>query len=501
MSSTHEPRRGGTATTDRQYERRWSILIVVLLSQMMILIDATIINVALPSAQRALDLSDASRQWVITAYILAFGSLLPLGGRLADIVGRKRLFVVSLIGFGVFSALAGAAPNAEVLLISRVLQGVFAAALAPTAVSTIAVMFTDPAERNKAFAVFGAVAGSAGAIGLLLGGALTDHLDWRWTMYVNVAFAIPALVGALALMVQTVEANRPRLDILGTVLASGGLFLVVFGLSRAEVDGWTAGITVSSLVAGVILLVLFLVAQRLVDDPLIPLRVLANRNRGAAYLTLTLGNASLFAVFLFLTYYFQDILGYSPVRTGLAFLPLPLSIGVVATITQGTLLKRFDARQIIAGGLALAAVGAGLLTQADLSSNYASWILPGLILIGGGIGLSLVPAIAMGSVTEDPRDAGSAGGMNNVSQQIGAAVGVALISSIVANATSDYFGTHSAGPNVASSAALHGFGVGYWWAAGIFAVAAVCCGALIPARTRLDPEATVESIEDTIPAI
>lgn len=474
---------------------------MVLLSQMMILIDATIINVALPSAQRALDLSDASRQWVITAYVLAFGSLLPLGGRLADIVGRKRIFVVGLLGFGVASALAGAAPNAEVLPISRALQGVFAAALAPAAVSTIAVMFTDSTERNRAFAIFGAMAGSAGAIGLLLGGILTDYLDWRWTMYVNVAFAIPALAGALWLMVGTADGIRPRLDIVGTILASGGLFLLVFGISRAEVDGWSAGITVGSLVAGVLLLVLFLVAQRVVADPLVPLRVLANRNRGAAYLTLFLGTASLFAVFLFLTYYFQELLGYSPVRTGLAFLPLPLSIGLIATVTQGTLLKRLDARQIIAGGLALAAVGAGLLTQADLQSSYASWVLPGLILIGAGIGLSLVPAIAMGSVTEDPRDAGSAGGMNNVTQQIGAAVGVALISSIVANATGGYLDANGSRPDVASEAALHGFGVGYWWAAGIFAAGAVCCGALITARTRLDPEVTLEEPEEAIPAI
>ena len=501
MTSPLEPRRDGTTAPDLQYARRWWILIVVLLSQMMILIDATIINVALPSAQRALDLSDASRQWVITAYVLAFGSLLPLGGRLADIVGRKRIFVVGLLCFGVASALAGAAPNAEVLLICRALQGVFAAALAPAAVSTIAVMFTDPTERNRAFAIFGAMAGSAGAIGLLLGGILTDYLDWRWTMYVNVAFAIPALAGALWLMVGTVDGIRPRLDIVGTILASGGLFLVVFGLSRAEVAGWRAGITVGSLVAGVLLLVLFLVAQRVVADPLVPLRVLANRNRAAAYLTLFLGTASLFAVFLFLTYYFQELLGYSPVRTGLAFLPLPLSIGLVATVTQGMLLKRLDARQIIAGGLALAAVGAGLLTQADLQSSYASWILPGLILIGAGIGLSLVPAIAMGSVTEDPRDAGFAGGMNNVTQQIGAAVGVALISSVVASATSGYLVANGSGPDVTSEAALHGFGVGYWWAAGIFAVGAVCCGALITARTRLDAEATLEELEEAIPAI
>ncbi|WP_329128573.1 MFS transporter [Streptomyces sp. NBC_01476] len=476
----------GADAVDPHYERRWLILLVVLISQVMILIDATVINVALPSAQKSLHFSDAARQWVVTAYVLAFGSLLPLGGRLADLVGRKLMFVVGLVGFGVFSALAGAAPDTAVLLIARTLQGVFAAALAPTAVSMITVTFTDPTERNKAFAVFGAVGGSAGALGLLLGGVLTSSLDWRWTMFVNIAFAAVALVGALALMTNSADPHRPRLDLPGALLASGGLFLLVFGSAKAETDGWSAPLTVASLAGGILLLLGFVGVERRAPHPLIPLRVVLDRNRGAAYLSLLLGSASLFALFLFLTYYFQGILGYSPIRTGLAFLPLPVGIAVGATVAQSVLLPRLTARSIIGGGLSLSAAGAALLAQVGLHAEYASRVLPGLVLVGAGVGAYFVIATTIGSVPDDPEDAGTAGSMNNVSQQIGTALGVALISTFVASATSGYLHSHGpAGPLVLARASVHGYAVGFWWGAAVFAITAVVCTAMIRPRTTL----------------
>ncbi|MFJ5220449.1 MFS transporter [Streptomyces sp. NPDC088354] len=501
MNRSEEPAGTPSATADPHYAHRWLILLVVLISQVMILIDATVINVALPSAQAGLHFSDATRQWVVTAYVLAFGSLLPLGGRLADLVGRKRVFIVGLVGFGVFSALAGAAPDTAVLLIARTLQGVFAAALAPTAVSLITVTFTDHAERNKAFAVFGAVGGGSGALGLLLGGLLTSYLDWRWTMFVNIAFAAVALVGALTLMTNSADPDRPRLDLPGVLLASGGLFLLVFGSAQAEKDGWGSALTIGSLVGGAILLAGFVTVERRAVNPLVPLRVVLDRNRGAAYLSLLLGSAALFALFLFLTYYFQGILGYTPIRTGLAFLPLPVGIAVGATIAQSALLPRLTARTIVAAGLVLSAFGAALLTRVDVQAAYASRVLPGLVLVGVGIGVYFVIAVTIGSVPDDPRDAGTAGSMNNVGQQIGTALGVAVISTFVASATSGYLRSHGpAGPSLLARAAVHGYATGFWWGAATFALTAALCTALIRPKTSLAVAAEPSGPQPAAPA-
>jgi EmrB/QacA subfamily drug resistance transporter len=477
------------AAVDPHQARRWLILAVILTAQVMILLDGTVVNVALPSAQRDLGFSDATRQWVITAYVLSFGSLLPLGGRLADVLGRKTMFMIGLVGFAVASALAGAAPNIGTLLAARAVQGGFAAALAPAALSLLVVTFTDLRELNKAFAIFGAVAGSAGAIGLLLGGVLTDYVSWRWCMYINIIFAVVAGAGGLGLLRNSREADRPRLSIPSTVIGSAALFGLVFGSARAQASGWGAAATVTSLVAGGALLAGFVLLQKYERHPLIPLRVIADRNRGAAYLALVLTYGAMFAMFLFLTYYIQDVKGYSPVRTGVAFLPIPFTIGVAATITQGQLLRHFTMRTIVSGGLILAGAGAVVLTRAGATSNYASWLLPSMILMGIGIGSAGVVAIAIGQQGVEPRDAGTAGAMNNVSQQVGSAIGIALLSTFAASATSHYLTRHPAGAQVAVQATVHGFSVGYWWAAGLYFAAAVICGALIRPGTRMHHEA------------
>ena len=300
---------------DPHYARRWLVLAVVLTAQVMILLDGTVVNVALPSAQRALGFSDAARPWVITAYVLAFGSLLPLGGRLADVVGRKTMFMTGLVGFALASAVAGAAPTIGTLLAARAVQGAFAAARAPAALSLLVVTFTDLKELNKAFAIFGAVAGSAGAIGLLLGGVLTDYASWRWCMYINIIFAVIAGAGGLSLLHNSRDANRPRLSIPSTILGSAALFGLVFGSAQAETSGWgwghhhVAGRWRRS--AGHLR-----GPAEVREAPAIPLRVIADRNRGAAYLALFLTYGAMFAVFLFLTYYIQDVKGYSPIITG-----------------------------------------------------------------------------------------------------------------------------------------------------------------------------------------
>jgi len=272
-----------------------------------------------------------------------------------------------------------------------------------------------------------------------------------------------------------------------TIVGSAAIFGLVFGSAKAQTDGWGSAVTLTPLIAGGVLLVGFVVLQKVVRHPLIPLRVVADRNRGAAYLTLFLANAAVFALFLFLTYYFQRVLGYSPIMTGVAFLPMMVAIAVVATLTQGVLLRHLTMRVIVAAGLIASGAGAALLAQADAGSPYAAWVLPGLVLVGTGIGSAAVVAVAVGQMGVEPRDAGTAGALNNVSQQLGSALGVALISTFVATATNHYLTHH--GSTAVVGATVHGFTVGYWWAAGIFWAAAVLCSALIRGGTRLHHEA------------
>ncbi|UDY23500.1 MFS transporter [Nocardioides sp. Kera G14] len=474
------------APPDPHHARRWLALGVILIAQMMLLLDATIVNVALPSMQEDLGFSDASRGWVVTAYLLSFGSLLLLGGRLADAFGRKTTFIAGLAGFAIASAVAGAAPNIETLITARAVQGGFAAAMAPAALSLITVIFTDPKELNKAFAIFGAVAGSSSALGLMLGGLLTDYVDWRWTMYVNIAFAIVGILGGLALLHNSADADKPKLSVPSTVLGSAGVFGLVFGAAKAETDGWGAALTLTSLILGAVLLVGFVVLQKVDRNPLVPLRILADRNRAAGLVTLLLGQAAVFALFLFLTYYFQEVLGYSPLRTGVAFLPMMLTVVVVATLTQSLLTKHLTLRAVVAGGLIVGGVGAALLTRADASTHYASWVLPGLILAGVGIGSAIVSAVALAQMGVEGRDAGAAGAVNNVFQQLGAALGIAIISTFVATASNDYLADH--GSTAVIDATVHGFSVGFWWAAGAFWAGALISGALIRGGTRLHHE-------------
>src|SRR3984957_10383049 len=265
-------------------DHRWLILVIVAIAQLMVILDSTIVNIALPSAQHSLGFPNSERQWVVTAYALAFGSLLLLGGRIGDMFSRKRVFITGLIGFAGSSALGGAATSFGMLVAARTLQGAFGAILAPAALVTLISIFRDPRERGRAFGVFGSVAGGGGAVGLILGGVLTEYLSWRWTLYVNLVFAAIAVAGALMYMRTNRPASRPRMDWAGTVLASAGLFLIVFGFSHAELAGWTAALTIGSLVVGVVLLTAFVFAESRVPHPLLPLRVILDRARGGSYI-------------------------------------------------------------------------------------------------------------------------------------------------------------------------------------------------------------------------
>ena len=324
----------------RQFQRRWSILAMLGVAQLMVVLDATIVNIALPSAQRSLGFTEDQRQWVVTAYALAFGSLLLVGGRMGDLFGRKRALIIGLAGFAGASAMAGFAPSFGVLVAARALQGAFGALLAPSALSILTTTFTDPVERGRAFGIFGAIAGGGGALGLLLGGVLTEYLDWRSTLFVNLVFAIPAAIAAAVLLVNERPAVRPKLDIPGAVTAVGGLFSLVYGLANAETSGWGAPMTLVALTAGILLLIAFVAIQRRSANPLLPLRVVLDRDRGGSFVSMGITGAGMFGVFLFLTYYLQRTLGFSPIETGLAFLPMMAAIMLTATIVNALVLPR-----------------------------------------------------------------------------------------------------------------------------------------------------------------
>jgi len=466
------------------HKHRWLILAVIGIAQLMVVLDATIVNIALPTAQADLEFSDDSRQWIITAYALAFGSLLLVGGRLGDLYGRKNVFVTGLIGFAVASALGGMAGSFGVLVAARALQGVFGALLAPAALSLLTTTFTDPAERAKAFGVFGAIAGAGAAVGLLLGGILTEYLSWRWCLYVNLAFALPAAAAAMTLLASGREnaGVAPRIDVPGALTASAGLFALVFGFSSAETRGWGSPVTIASLAVGVVLLGAFVAIERRVAHPLLPMRVVLDRSRGGAYLAVAITGAGMFGVFLFLTFFLQGTLRFSPVETGLAFLAMTVAIMLTATTATMKLVPRFGARPLIVLGMLAGATAMLLFTGVSVDSTYVADVLPGLVIMGVGMGLVIAPAMATATLGVDPSDAGIASAMVNTGQQIGGSIGTALLSTLAASATGSRLEGVRPTPDLVAQAAVHGYTTAFWWAAGIFLVGAVVCGVVLERR-------------------
>jgi EmrB/QacA subfamily drug resistance transporter len=461
-----------------QDPRRWRILVVILLAQLMIVLDATVVNVALPSAQSALGFSTDSRQWIITAYTLAFGSMLLVGGKLGDIFGRKRTLVVGLSGFAIASAVGGAAPSFAVFVGARALQGAFAGLIAPAVLSLLSTTFTDPADRNKAFGIYGAVLISGASIGLLLGGALTEYIDWRAVMYINVVFAVLPVTGALKLLRNEVANPKPRLDVPGALAVSSGLFALVFAFSWAETNSWREPVTIALLVAGVLLLALFVGIESRVAQPLLPLRVLRDRNRGASYISMLIASAALFGVLIFLGFYLQQNEGYSPVVTGLAFLPMTLAVVVTSPTAQTKLRPRFGPRPLVVIGMLSGAAGMLYLSRVDVQSSYTTDILPALVALGVGLGLVFSSATNSGTLGVQPGDASVASATVNASQQIGASLGTALLSTLSASAVSSYLTGLRPTPAALAAASVHGYAAAFGWAALILAVGALIAGAL-----------------------
>src|SRR5947209_2743113 len=372
---------------------RWAVLALLSVAQLMVVLDATIVTVALPSAQRALHFSNENRQWVVTAYALAFGSLLLLGGKVGDLFGRKWALIVGLVGFSGASAVGGLAHSFDVLVAARAFQGVFGALLAPAALSTLTVTFAGTPDWSRAFGIFGAVAGGAGALGLLLGGVLTQALSWRWCLYVNLVIAVPTTLVALRLLVNHRPPDRARIDIPGVLTWTLGLFALVFGFSNAETHGWGATATVVALIASPLLLVAFVMIERSVKHPLMPLHIVWDRARGGSYAALFVTGAGVFAVFLFLTYFLQQNLGFSPLKTGLAFLPMTVMIVLTATTVQTRILPRTGAKPLVTAGMGLGVVAMIMFSRLTAHAAYAGNVLPGLVLTGLAMGLIFAPAL------------------------------------------------------------------------------------------------------------
>jgi EmrB/QacA subfamily drug resistance transporter len=481
--------------------RRWLALAVIGLSQLMVILDASIVTIALPSAQRDLGISDADRQWIVTAYTLAFGGLLLLGGRIADFAGRKRTLLIGLGGFAFASALGGLAGSAELLFAARALQGAFGALLAPAALSLITTTFTEPKERARAFGVFGAIAGGGAAIGLVLGGILTEYASWRWCLGVNVPIAIIAILAAIPIVKESKAQGSTKYDVPGAVLSTAGLVSLVYGFTEAAKPdvGWSAPSTIGFLAGAVVLLAAFVVWERRTPTPLLPLRIALDRNRGGSYLVFLLVGAGLFAMFLFLTFYFQAVLHYSPLRAATAFLPFSGGIILGAGVVS-QLLPKLGPKPLMVTGLTMALAGMLWLTQIQADTSYVSHVLPAQILMSLGLAGVFVPASSTALVGIDPHDAGVGSALLNTTQQIGGSLGTALLNTLYAGAVTSYLVAHAGSdPRLAQVAALmHGYRVAFFWGAVLLAAALVV--ALVFINAKKDDLPTDAALAGVAPA-
>ncbi|MEE4544859.1 MFS transporter [Streptomyces sp. V4-01] len=485
--------------------RRWQVLAFLALAQLMVVLDGTIVNVALPSAQRDLGISDANRQWIVTAYALAFGGLLLFGGRIADRWGRRRAFVIGLVGFAGSSALGGASVDTGMLIGARALQGAFGAVLAPAALSLLTVLFTQPRERTKAFGIYSAISGGGAAVGLILGGLLTEYADWRWTLYVNVFFAAIAVAGAVFVIKEPAGGgNRNRLDVPGIVLAGAGLASLVYGFSKAESDGWSSPTTLGCLIGSVVLLALFVLVQARGKAPLLPLRVVTDRNRGGAYLALGLAVVAMFGALLFVTLYLQIVLGYSPIKSGLAFLPMVVGMMGGSTQVAVRLLPKVPPRFLMVPGALIAAAATLVLTRISVGGSYWAVVLPALLVFGLGMGLVFMPAMNLATRDVQPKDAGVASAMVSTSQQVGGAIGTSLLSTVANSAAARYAASHAAdahsraaGTQLRLAAMVHGFSIAFWVAAALLAASACVAATLVDAGPQSRPDGRADPAGDS----
>ncbi|MDP1851772.1 MAG: MFS transporter [Candidatus Planktophila sp.] len=470
---------------------RWRTLFVVAIAQLMIVLDSSIVNIAIPSAKVDLGITDANQQWVITAYTLAFGSLLLLGGRIGDFMGRKRIFLIGLLGFAGASALGGIATTQGLLFGARALQGVFAALLAPAALAIISVTFTVPAERAKAFGVMGAISGGGAAIGLIVGGTLTEFFSWRWCLGVNVPIAIIAFLLATRFVHESKAEGNRTYDIPGVITATAGLFSLTYGFNQAATTGWSDSLTIGFLITAIVLLVMFVIIESKVVNPMMPLRVITERNRGGSYLGSLVVGAGLFSMFLFLGLYLQVILGYSPLKSGFAFLPFTAGIIAFAGIAS-QLLPKVGPKPLMIPGLIASSLGLLLLARITPDTSYLTHVMPSLLIMSSGMALVFIPLTSTSLHGVSHHDTGVASAMVNTSQQIGGSLGTALLNTVAATATATYATANSSlGDLTQAFAMTHGFTVAFKASAGLLFIGAVVLFFFI----NIGKEAVVESEE------
>jgi EmrB/QacA subfamily drug resistance transporter len=415
--------------------RRWSALALIVTAQFMVILDVAIVNVALPSIQHDLGFSDANLQWVISAYAILFGGALLLGGRLADLLGRRRMFMAGLLVFAGSSLLAGFAWSAGSLIALRAVQGLGGALLAPAALSLLMTTFAEGRERNRALGIYGAASGSGAAAGVLLGGLLTSYLGWSWIFFVNVPVGIAAAALAPTLLAESrADLGHRHFDLLGAATATSGLMLLVYALTRATTDGWGAPLTVGLLAGSVVLLALFVVVEARSKWPLLPLRLFRLPTLAASNMAMAIIGAVTFSQFFVLTLYAQDVLHYTPVETGVAFVAFAGTVVVVSNVAQ-VIVGRFGVRATLTAGFLISALSAALVARLPVDANYFSDIFPAFVLGGAGLALSFVPITIGGLAGVERADAGIASGLINTSRQIGGAIGIAATTAIVAAAT------------------------------------------------------------------
>jgi EmrB/QacA subfamily drug resistance transporter len=430
-------------TTESPPTNRWFVLVIACLAQFMVVLDATIVNVALPSIQRGLNFSPTSLQWVVNSYTLIFGGFLLLGGRAADLLGRKRLFIAGVALFSLASLLNGLAQSPGMLIAGRGLQGLGGALVSPAALSIITTTFTDNRERTRALGVWSAIAAGGGAVGFVLGGVLTDLVSWPWIFFVNVPVGAVALALALRFVPESRQVGLHRsFDLAGAATVTGGLVVLVYGIVKAQAYGWGSGRTIVTLAIGAALLGLFLLIERRSVAPLVRLSIFRVRTLAVADTVLLLVASGMFGMFFFVSLYVQEILGYSPLRAGLAFLPVTAGIALGAGVAQ-QLIPRFGLRNVSIGGITLAAAGLAWLTRVPVHGTYVGDLLSGLLPMSFGMGLTFVPITLLGTGGVREEDAGLASGLFNTAQQVGGALGLAILSTLAASRTASALSNHA----------------------------------------------------------
>jgi EmrB/QacA subfamily drug resistance transporter len=489
---------GAAIPAQEPYERRWLALGVIALTVLLVILDATIVNIALPAVSADLGITAATQQWIVTAYTLTFGGFLLLGGRIADFWGRKRTYLVGAGGFAVASAVGGLAQNEAMLFGARALQGVFGALLAPASLALLTVLFTDTKERAKAFAVYGAIAGGGSAVGLLLGGVLTEYADWRWCFWVNLPVAIIAIAAAVPIVPESKAPGDTHYDIPGAVLVTLGLASFVYGFTRvAETSqqnaqpggsgdsGWTEPWALFFIALGLLLVAAFVLVEKRTRNPLLPLKLVLDRNRGGAYLTSALVGAGLIGAF-FLSLYFQQVLGYQPVHAGLASLPTTLGV-LIAAGAASALAPRIGPKPLMVTGGVLAAAALFLMSLLDVDTGFWELPFPAQLLLGLGLGFTFVPLSNLALVGAGEHDAGAASAVLNATQQVGASVGTALLATISVGAITNYVsdavasGADPQDPTVGLEAQVAGYTTAFTWASGLLLAGALVAAALIQA--------------------